>query len=118
MTDVKPAVALLLSDIAEVSLSYPETAEQLPRITLTETGNVSSVMLSGADRYSIITLQLDVFAHTAEECAELAAQANAVLAEKGLKRSFGEMLTEERYPRYCMRYRFGIDELTYRTVSL
>lgn len=118
MTDVKPAVAALLADIADVELSFPECAQELPRITISETGNVSSVMLSGADRYSIITLQIDIFARTAENCSELAGQVSAVLAERGLKRSFSQLLTDERYPRFCMRYRFGIDELTWRTVSL
>lgn len=118
MIDVKPTVASLLSGIADVELSFPETAEQLPRITVSENGNVSSVILGGEDRYSVITLQLDVFAETAEECSGLAAQVNEVLAGKGLKRSFSQLLTDERYPRFCMRYRFGIDELTWRTVSL
>jgi len=118
MIDVKPAVAALLGDIADVELSFPGCAEELPRITISETGNVSSVILGGEDRYSVITLQLDVFARTPEECPELAGQVNAVLAAKGLKRSFSQLITDERFPRMCMRYRFGIDELTWRTVSL
>ena len=118
MIDIKPYIAGILSDIADVELAFPECAAELPRITVSETGNVSSVMLSGEDRYSVITLQLDVFAETPRQSQELAAQVNSVLAAKGLKRSFSQLITDERYPRTCMRYRFGIDELTWRTVSL
>ena len=118
MVDVKPYIAQILGEVADVELSFPGCAESLPVIALTETGNVSSVMLSGGDRYSVITLQLDVFAATPEQSQELAAAVNEILAEKGLKRSFSQLITDERYPRTCMRYRFGIDELTWRTVSL
>ncbi len=118
MIDVKPTIASLLSGIADTELSFPQCAEELPRVTISENGNVSSVMLSGEDRYSIITLQLDVFAKTAEECSELAARVNTELTARGIKRAFAQLITDERFPRFCMRYRFGIDERTWRTVSL
>lgn len=118
MVDVKPYIAQILGEVADVELSFPECAESLPLIALTETDNVSSVMLSGDDRYSVITLQLDVFAAAVSQAQELAAAVNAILAAKGLKRSFSQLITDERFPRICMRYRFGIDELTMRTVSL
>ncbi len=118
MVDVKPCIAQLLGDIADVELDFPERAGSLPVITLSETGNVSSVILGGKDRYSVITLQIDVFAETPAQSQQLAAQVNAVLADKGLKRSFAQLINDERFPRTCMRYRFGIDEVTWRTVSL
>ncbi|MCR4780374.1 MAG: hypothetical protein K5876_04670 [Ruminiclostridium sp.] len=118
MVDVKPCIAGLLGDIADVELAFPERAEALPVITLSETGNVSSVILGGEDRYSVITLQIDVFADEPGQSQQLAARVNDVLAARGLKRSFAQLITDERFPRTCMRYRFGIDEITWRTVSL
>ena len=58
MVDVKPCIAELLGDIADVELDFPVCAESLPVITLSETDNMSSVMLGGSDRYSVITIHI------------------------------------------------------------
>ena len=118
MKDCLPVIADILGDIADVELSFADHKVPLPCIVLSELGNASAVILSGRDRYSIITVQTDIYADTAEEVRELALQANSALAERGLKRSFSQLLTDEDVPRMCMRYRFGIDEVTGRTVSL
>lgn len=118
MKDYLPVIADILGDIADVELSYADHDVPLPCIVLSELGNASAVILNGADRYSIITLQTDIYADTAENVRTLALQANAALAEKGLKRSFSQLITDEKVPRMCMRYRFGVDEATDRTVSL
>ena len=118
MKDYLPVIANILGDIADVELSYADHSVPLPCIVLSELGNASAVILSGRDRYSIITLQTDIYADTAEDVRSLAIRANAALAEKGLKRTFSQFLTDEPAPRMCMRYRFGVDETTGRTVSL
>ena len=118
MIDVKPYIAGLLSDAADVELAFPQCPEKLPLITLTETGNDVSVILSGSDRFSIITLQTDIYADDAGSVTQLAELVNSRLAALGIKRSFAQLLTDEKYPRMCMRFRFGVDELTGRVVSL
>ncbi len=118
MIDVKPYIAGLLGDIADVELAFPQCPETLPVITLTETGNDVSVILSGKDRYSVITLQTDVYADDAATVTQLAVTVNSRLSALGIKRSFAQLITDEKYPRMCMRFRFGVDELTGRVVSL
>lgn len=118
MKDYLPVIADILGEIADVELSFADHDVPLPCIVLSELGNSSAVILSGRDRYSIITMQTDIYAGTAENVRGLALQVNAALAERGLKRSFSQLITEEKVPRMCMRYRFGIDEVTGRTVSL
>ena len=118
MTDVKPYIARLLSDIAGVELAFPACPERLPVIILTETGNDVSVILSGRDRYSVITLQTDVYAEDAQTVTALAVQVNERLAALGIRRGFSQLITDERYPRMCMRYRFGVDEVSGRVVAL
>ena len=76
------------------------------------------MVLSGKDRYSVITLQLDVYSRDVQGVQELAAGANDRLAAKGIKRSFSALITDERYPRVCMRYRFGLDEATGRVFAV
>ena len=116
--DYLPVIADILGEIADVELSFADHDVPLPCSVRSELGNSSAVILSGRDRYSIITMQTDIYAGTAENVRGLALQVNAALAERGLKRSFSQLITEEKVPRMCMRYRFGVDEATGRTVSL
>lgn len=118
MKDVLPTVAEMLGGLAETALAYRDGFSSLPCIVLSEIGNTSSVILSGTDRYSIITLQLDIYHSDEAALRELAVSANDVLAGKGIKRSFSQFITDEKVPRMCMRYRFGLDETTGRVVSL
>ena len=118
MIDVKPFIAGTLSDIADVELSFPDIAEELPVITLSETGNDALAVLSGKDRYSVITLQLDVYAEDALTVTQLAGQVNSRLAALGMKRSFSQLITDGKFPRMCMRYRFGVDEANGRVVTV
>ena len=118
MKDVLPYIAELLSDTADVELAFHEGLASLPCIILSETGNSASVILNGSDRYSVISLQLDIYADDEETAREKAIEANAVLSQKGIKRTFSQFITDEEKPRMCMRYRFGLDEVTERTVSL
>lgn len=118
MIDVKPSVAALISDVADVELAFPKKPEQLPVITLTETGNDALVILSGADRYSVITLQTDVFAGDPETVTLIAEAVSSRLSAKGIKRTFSQLITDEPFPRMCMRFRLGVDELTGRVVTI
>ena len=118
MKDILPYIAELLKDTADVELAFHEGFSSLPCIILSETGNSASVILNGADRYSVISLQLDVYAEDEETAREKALEANSVLSQKGIKRTFSQFITDEDKPRMCMRYRFGLDEVTGRTVSL
>ncbi|MBQ9482553.1 MAG: hypothetical protein IJU82_00040 [Ruminiclostridium sp.] len=118
MKDVLPYIAELLGNTAEVELAFHDGFASLPCIILSEIGNSASVILNGADRYSVISLQLDVYANDEETAREKAIEANALLSQKGIKRTFSQFLTDEDKPRMCMRYRFGLDEVTGRTVSV
>lgn len=118
MKDILPDIARLLGDLAEVELAFPERNETLPLITLTETGNSASVVLSGRDRYSVITVQTDVYAADPQTAREIAVSASGLLTEKGARRTFSQLITDGKYPRVCMRFRLGLDEETGRVVSL
>ena len=118
MTDILPDIAGLLGGLAEVGLSYPDRFETLPMITVTETGNTAAVVLSGKDRYSAVTVQTDIYAADPATARGIAVSANRILTEKGARRTFSQFITDEKYPRMCMRFRFGLDEETGRVVSL
>ncbi|MBP5603927.1 MAG: hypothetical protein J6X60_00040 [Ruminiclostridium sp.] len=118
MTDILPDIAELLGNTAPVELGWPDRERIFPCIILSEIGNEASVILSGADRYSVITLQTDIYAEDERETRALAISVNDILTGKGIKRSFSEFITDEDKPRMCMRYRFGIDEVTGRIVAL
>ncbi|MBO6230902.1 MAG: hypothetical protein J6O50_10080 [Ruminiclostridium sp.] len=118
MKDVLPFIADLLSDTADVELAFSDGFASLPCIVLSETGNSAAVILSGEDRYSTISLQLDVYADGEKDARDIAAEASGILARRGIRRTFSQFITDEDKPRMCMRFRFGLDERTGRTVSL
>lgn len=118
MKDTLPFIAGLLSDIADVEPEFPDSFAKLPCVVLSETDNASFVILSGKDRYSVITLQIDVYDKEAEDTRTLAETVNGRLSELGVKRSSSQFITDEDVPRMCMKYRFGLDEATGRTVNI
>ena len=118
MKDVLPTIAGLLEEIADTELSFSDNPRTLPCIILSETENASYVMLSSRDRYSIITLQTDIYGTDESNARDIAGEVNDALAAKGIKRTFSEFITNEDAPRMCMRFRFGLDEETGRVVSL
>ena len=118
MKDTLPFIAGLLADMADTELAFPDCFTKLPCIVLTETDNSSSVVLSGRDRYSIITLQLDLYDNDEENVRKLSERVNGTLAALGVRRVSSQFITDEDLPRMCMRYRFGLDEATGRTVTI
>lgn len=118
MKDVLPFVAGLLKGIADVEPAFPDTFSSLPCIILTETDNSVSVILSGSERFSVIALQIDIYDTDIQNVRSLAARADSLLAAHGIKRSSSVLMTDEDTPRMCMRYKFGLDTVSGRTVSL
>lgn len=118
MVDIKPQIAALLENEASIGLSYNRNENPLPFICLTETDNSARIVINGQDRVSSIVIQLDLYGETAKETEELAARVSALLTENGGKRSFSQLITDERTPRRCMRFTFFADEAEGRIVSL
>ena len=61
MIDIIPTIANMLADIGTVELQFPDTTADFPVITLSEIANQSDTVLHGAERLSVITVQIDVW---------------------------------------------------------
>lgn len=109
MIDIKPFVAEKLGGIAETALSYPQTEKVTPLIVVSETENTSQLNICGSEILSAVTLQLDVYADTAEAAESTAAQVSGIMISLGFRRSYSALFTDGRKPRRCMRFRAGID---------
>lgn len=118
MVDIKPFLAEKLSDLAAVGLSFGRVGRRLPALILTETGNSAAVVVDGRERVSRITVQVDLYAASAEEAETLAASVSLRLTEAGLRRSFSQLLTDGDFPRRCMRFTCGVDEVSGRILAL
>lgn len=118
MVDIKPFLGEALGELAPIELAFNDNFVSLPVMVITETENRSEVILSNNERVSRISVQLDIYADTAEDAEELSRQVNAVLISKGFKRSFSATIYDEKYPRRCLRYDCGVDEVEKRILTL
>lgn len=119
MIDIIPTIADMIADIGTVELQFPDTSADFPIITLSEIANQSDTVLSGTERLSVITVQIDVWdkADTPTVVADMSAQINAVMVSKGFRRIFGQMIPDGDLQRKCMRFSAKIDELNYRVYN-
>ena len=118
MIDIKKYIAELIEDIAPVELTFSDTENDTPLICISETDNSSEIILSGRDRVSRIVIQLDLYGENAFETESMAVLVNERLVSKGFRRSFSQLILNERRARRCLRYTFGIDETQGRILSL
>lgn len=118
MIDIKPFIGELLRELVPIELSFNDNFISLPVMVITETENHSEVILSNTERVSRISVQLDIYADTAKEAEELSIQVNSILISNGFKRSFSATIYDEKYPRRCLRYDCGIDEVEKRILTL
>ena len=117
MIDIIPTIANMLADIGTVELQFPDTTADFPVITLSEIANQSDTVLHGAERLSVITVQIDVWDKAAAVVADMSAQISAVMVSKGFRRIFGQMMPDGELQRKCMRFSAKIDELNHRVYS-
>lgn len=119
MIDIVPTVADMLSDIGRVELQFPDTTADFPVITVCETVNQSDTVLDGAERLSIIAVQIDVWdkTDTPSVVSDMSVKINAVLLSKGFRRIFGQFIPDGDLQRKCMRFSAKIDELNHRVYN-
>lgn len=119
MIDIIPTIADMLADIGTVELQFPDATADFPVITLSEIANQSDTILHGAERLSVITVQIDVWdkADTPAVVADMSARISAVMVSKGFRRIFGQMMPDGELQRKCMRFSAKIDELNHRVYN-
>ena len=118
MIDIKPFIGELISGIAKTELAFNDSFMTPPLAVITEIGNRTEITIGNNERVSRVSVQLDIYAHTPAELEELSGRVNAIIIGRGLRRSFSEVIYGEKYPRRCMRYDCGIDEVSGRILVL
>ena len=104
MVDLCPVLSDMLSGIAPVELSFPETKAKYPVITLTELPNASVAVLDGDERLT------EVDGRNPKRCNDLASKVRARLTASGMTCYFGQMMRDPAAPhRYTMRFRGVLD---------
>lgn len=81
MIDIIPTIADMLADIGTVELQFPDTTADFPVITVSEIANQSDTVLHGAERLSVIMVQIDVWdkADTPAVVADMSARISTVM---------------------------------------
>lgn len=110
MIDILPYIAdkLKLGGIENVELSFNGVRANFPLAVLTETSNVATCA-DGSEVYSVISVQIDVYAEDKKTAKETAIKVNGILTAAGFRRSSANSLPENGLSRIMMQFRCGID---------
>jgi hypothetical protein len=114
--DPNKPIADLLSDVcADIEISFPKGQPSFPLTTIAVIDNSSAVVLDGLERFSSITVQLDVWDNqpTRERCEATAQAVSAKMIEAGFTRQTAQSLEEDHLHRLSMTFRGVLDEKTF-----
>ncbi len=116
MHDINPHIARLISPACgNIELSFPKGTAEFPLVTISEISNSSSVVLDGAERFSGISVQLDVWdnSRTREKCEETACKVSELMIRAGFRRISSSAPNEEYLWRRSMTFSGTVDEKTF-----
>ena len=117
MHDINPHIAKVISSACNnIELSFPKCKTQFPLITISEVYNISGAVLNGAERFSKISVQLDVWdnSQTRQRCEEIACKVSDLMIAAGFRRQNASSVEEENLHRKTMTFSGTVDEKTFR----
>lgn len=120
MIDPNKPIAQLISPVCpNVELSFPKGQPSFPLTTITVIDNNSEVVLDGAERFSGIVVQLDVWDDqpTRERCEQVACAVSDRMIAAGFIRQSSPDLKEDSLQRVCMTFRGTVDNKTYEVYA-
>ena len=110
MKDILPYIYELIHDTARTELSYADIGDaELPIMILSETGNRAEIVCENNEAYSVIGIQIDIYALTEQETRETALRVSDILTEAGLRRTGTRPVEEDGMKRLILEFECGID---------
>lgn len=116
MHDINPHIVRLISPACgNIELAFPEGTAEFPLVTISEVSNSSAVILNGEERFSGISVQLDVWdnSRTREKCEEIACNVSEIMIKAGFSRISSSSPNEEYLWRRSMTFSGTVDEKTF-----
>lgn len=111
----KPLAVLLSGACPNIEPAFPKGQPLFPLLTVSVIDNSSEVILGGAERFSSITVQLDVWDNqqTRERCEQTARAVSARMIAAGFTRQSAPSLEEDNLHRSSMTFRGTVDNKTF-----
>ena len=115
MIDPNKPIAQLISQVCQnVELEFPGGEAAFPLATLNVINNSSEVVLDGRERFSSLTVQIDVWDNepTRERCEEISCGISDVMIRAGFSRNSAGDIKEEHLHRKSMTFSGTADNIT------
>ena len=111
----KPLAVLLAGECQNIEAALQRGQQSVPRATVSVIDNNSEVILGGAERFSGIVVQLDVWDNqpTRERCEQTAQAVSARMIAAGFSRQSAPSLEEDHLHRVSMTFRGTVDNKTF-----
>lgn len=111
----KPLAVLLAGACPNIEPTFPRGQPSFPLLTVSVIDNNSEVILGGAERFSGIVVQLDVWDNqpTRERCEQTAQVVSDRMITAGFSRQSAPSLEEDHLHRVSMTFRGTVDNKTY-----
>lgn len=116
MHDINPRIARIITTACEnVQLSFPKGEPEFPLVTISEVYNCSDLVLDGQERYSGISVQIDVWDNspTREKCEEISREVSKLMIKAGFRRVSAAAPEENCLWRKTMTFSGAVDEKTF-----
>lgn len=112
MINIKPQILSALetiTDIAQVSYSWPEDFSKVPCITYKIEENSTHTKTENIERLSNIRFQIDIWTKGASQNSSIAAQVDSIFSEMGFERNFYNDFKDDGFIHGVMKYHGIVD---------
>ena len=117
MHDINPHIKAIIEPVCDnIELSFPKGKSEFPLVTISEIYNSSDIVVDGEERYSGISVQIDVWdnSDTRQKCEDIACRISVEMIRAGFKRQNANPIDEDFLWRKSMTFTGIIDEKTFK----
>ncbi len=110
MLDANKIIPPIVEDIIALEPHFPDIAPTFPLGILTPIDSGSGIIISGEERITPLTFQIDVYDTSYQRCEETANEITLRLVKRGFTRMPGQIIKEKGLYRHVLSFSAQVDE--------
>ena len=110
MLDANILIPPIVKDIIPLERQYPDKVAAFPLCILTPIDSGSGIVISGEERITPLTFQIDVYDTSYQRCEETAHEIVLRLVKRGFTRVPGQIIKEKGLYRHVLSFSAQVDE--------